>query len=329
VYHRWCWGLDGRLREVPSRKGFGVLANDDYGLPSAQVATWGPLVFVNLDLDAEPLTEFLAPVVDETAWLRPEEYAGQAIVTIPLPCNWKTGIDAFSETYHVQGIHRQMIPSTDDVNGPQEVWERHGRLNQPYGVPSPRLRDGATDQAIWESFVATQGERVGKAGREDPGPVPERAPGESVRALLARMIRERGAAAGIDLAGFDDAQVTDLHQYNCFPNISPVFLVESLAVVRTRPGPTPDDCLLDLLFLSRVAPGTPRSRPVDAVLDAATADVGTVFNQDIENLQYAQRGLHQPGFTHLTLSREEMRIENLHRNLERYLGIDPSQITGG
>jgi phenylpropionate dioxygenase-like ring-hydroxylating dioxygenase large terminal subunit len=36
-YHRWCWGLDGRLREVPSRKGFGVLRNDDYPLFPASV----------------------------------------------------------------------------------------------------------------------------------------------------------------------------------------------------------------------------------------------------------------------------------------------------
>jgi hypothetical protein len=222
-----------------------------------------------------------------------------------------------------------MIPSTDDVNGPQEAWERHGHLNQPYGLPSPRLRTGASDQEIWESFCATQGERVGRSGREDPGPVPERAPGESVRSLLARMIRSRGAEQGIDLGAFDDAQITDLHQYNCFPNISPVFLVESLAVVRTRPGDSPDSCFLDLMFLGRVPPDAPRPRPVDVAMDAESADVGGVFNQDIENLQHVQRGLHQPGFTHLTLSREEMRIESLHRNLERYLGIEPSQITGG
>ena len=54
-----------------------------------------------------------------------------------------------------------------------------------------------------------------------------------------------------------------------------------------------------------------------------------MFNQDIANLQRVQRGLHQPGFTHLTLSSEEMRIERLHRNLERYLGIEPSEILGG
>jgi phenylpropionate dioxygenase-like ring-hydroxylating dioxygenase large terminal subunit len=168
VYHRWCWDLDGRLREIPSRKGFGVIDNDEYRLRGVQVETWGPMVFVNLDLDAEPLADFLAPVPTETAWLRPDEYACRALVTVPLPCNWKTGIDAFSETYHVQGIHRQMIPSTDDVNGPQEVWERHGRLNQPYGIPSPRLRGGASDQEIWESFCASNRSCRDRIPGDDP-----------------------------------------------------------------------------------------------------------------------------------------------------------------
>jgi hypothetical protein len=42
--------------------------------------------------------------------------------------------------------------------------------------------------------------------------VPERADGESVRTLLARLIRERAATDGVDLDDFSDAQVTDLHQ---------------------------------------------------------------------------------------------------------------------
>ena len=330
-YHRWCWDLEGNLREVPSRKGFGALRNDDYPLHSVQVGTWGPLVFVNLDLDAGPLDEFLAPVPADAAWLHPDDLACTYMVTLPLPCNWKAAIDAFSETYHVQGIHRQMLASTDDVNSPQATWERHGKLGQPYGLPSPRLRDGATDQEIWESFVATQGERVGRSGREDAGPHPPIGDGETMRTVLARMMREKCAGEGVDLGAFTDEQVTDLHQYNCFPNISPVFLAESLSVIRTRPGTTPDDCFLDIVFCRRLPAGaTDRGdRPTDVLLDAADADLGTVFNQDIANLRRVQRGMHQPGFTHLTLSQEERRIESLHRNLETYLGIEPSQISGG
>jgi phenylpropionate dioxygenase-like ring-hydroxylating dioxygenase large terminal subunit len=333
-YHRWCWDLTGRLSEVPSRKGFGVIRNDDYGLFPVQVDSWGPMVFVNLDMQAESLADFLAPVPDDAAWLRSEELVCQAVVSVPLPCNWKTGIDAFSETYHVQGIHRQMIASTDDVNSPQHTWERHGKLGQPYGVPSPRLRDGATNQEIWESFVATQGGRAGDWSEENPGPHPPLAAGETMRDLIARLIRETAAAKGADLDAYNDAQVIDLHQYNLFPNVSPVFLAEGLSLLRSRPGTTPDDCVLDFFHFPRVSDPDARTnaaRPVDVTLppDQAKDALGLVFRQDIENLERAQRGLHQPGFTHLTLSQEEPRIIGLHRNLERYLGIEPSEVTGG
>ena len=46
-------------------------------------------------------------------------------------------------------------------------------------------------------------------------------------------------------------------------------------------------------------------------------------------LRNAQRGLRQPGLTHLSLSSEECRIINNHRTLERYCGISPSEMTGG
>jgi choline monooxygenase len=40
--------------------------------------------------------------------------------------------------------------------------------------------------------------------------------------------------------------------------------------------------------------------------------------------------MHQPGLTHLTLSNEERRVINMHRNLERYLNLPESErITGG
>ena len=211
-----------------------------------------------------------------------------------------------------------MLASTDDVNGPQIAWDRHGKLNQPYGIVSPRLSDGASDQEIWDSFCATQGERVGKPS--SPGPIPARESEESVRDLIVRLIRLRGQESDLDFSDFSDGQIIDLHQYNCFPNISPVFLIESLAVVRTRPGSTPDDCLIDLFFLKRIALDAPRSQPLDVVLDAESADVGAVFNQDIANLRKVQRGMHQPGFTHLSLSPiEETRICQLHRNLDRWL----------
>ncbi len=71
-FHRWTWDLTGKLREIPSRRIFELGATDLPLIP-AQVDTWGPLVFVNLALDAEPLAEFLGAVPDDCAWARIDE----------------------------------------------------------------------------------------------------------------------------------------------------------------------------------------------------------------------------------------------------------------
>jgi choline monooxygenase len=326
-YHRWTWGLDGRLREVPSRREFGVL-NDDYPLIGAQVDTWGPMVFVNLDREAEPLAEFLAPVPGETAWAHLEEFRGQALLSIPAECNWKTLIEGFSETYHVQGIHREMLGMADDVNGPQVLWDRHGRLVQSYGLPSPRQRRPGGDADVFASFVEVMGGRIGV---DDPhAPAPAVPAGSNLRAVLASMVRDVNREKGLDLSGYTDAQLLDMEQYNLFPNITVLVFADMLSVVRARPGNHVESASMDVFAFTRVQHDPPRTKPFDATL-APDDDppFGLVLNQDVGNFARTQRGLHQPGFTHLTVSpTEECRVVNLHRNLERWLGIEPSQLEG-
>ena len=90
VFHRWSWNLAGELKEVPSRKGFGALRNEDFPLFGVKVDTWGPLVFVNPDLDAEPLADFLAPVPDDIAWADLDDFRCKALISIPVPSNWNS-----------------------------------------------------------------------------------------------------------------------------------------------------------------------------------------------------------------------------------------------
>lgn len=319
-YHRWTWDLQGRLREVPSRRDFGPLRNADLPLIPVLVDTWGPLVFVNLDLHAEPLAEFLGEIPEVVAWADIARYGCRYDMTVPVACNWKTLIEGFSETYHVQGIHREMLASCDDVNSRNLLYGRHGMLLQPYGIPSPRLRDGASDQEIWDSLMVTQGARFG-IDSAAPGPAPVVPPGSTMRDVLETIARERAAGRGWDFSRFDQAQVLDLHQTNLFPNVTAIFLSDALSVVRARPGAGPDEAFMDILNLERLAPGEPRPpRPHRMTLTPEQAKIGLVFEQDIANMARAQRGLHQPGLTHLVISHEEMRIANLHRNLEEWLG---------
>lgn len=328
-FHSWAWDLDGRLREIPSRKQFG-LTNDDVPLVAARVEQWGPLVFVNLDLDAEPLRDFLEAVPDETRWARLDEFRCRAMVSIPARCNWKTLIEGFSETYHVQGIHREMLGMTDDVHGPQIVWGRHGRLIQPYGLSSPRLGRALANEEIWNAFVDVMGVRVGAS--MDPAsrpPCPPVRDGETMRDVLARLVVERGAQHGNDLSGYSVDQLLDMQQYNLFPNVTVLVFADMVQVVRARPGASSVDSIMDAWAFERAASDTSeRTPPFMIELDAdGDLPLGLVLNQDVANFARAQRGLHQPGLTHLVVSEsEECRVVMLHRALEGYLGIAPSEL---
>jgi phenylpropionate dioxygenase-like ring-hydroxylating dioxygenase large terminal subunit len=324
-FHRWTWDLEGRLREVPSRRGFGVLRNEDYGLFPVAVATWGPMVFINPSplADVEPLSGFLEGVPDDVAWVGLEEFRCEYLVSLPVPGNWKVVSDGFSETYHVQGLHREMLPIADDVNGPQRLWSHHGKLEQRYGVPSPRFRSVPSDQEVWDAFIEVMGTRIGVTAS---CPVPTGAP---VRSTLAAGIRSVGASQGFSYDRFTDDQLLTMEQYNLFPNVSLVVFPDLFSILRSRPGPTPDEAFMDVFHFTRRAPGAGHTRPADVALPP-TGDppLGLVLGQDARQIGRAHRGLKQPGFTRMTLSREECRILNLHRNLERWLGISPSEITG-
>ena len=317
-YHRWAWDLRGGLREVPSRKDFGSIPNEGYGLVPAGVDTWGPLVFVNLDPDAMPLDEYLEAVPGDIGWVGLDDFRCEVCAVVPVPANWKVVVDCFSETYHVQGIHPEMLGSMDDLHTEQHVWGHTSKSAQDYGVPSTRLH-GLSNQEVWDSFAVTQGARMGVT---EPCPLPPLTDGQTVADVIAEGIRRTQAAAGVDLSRFDTRQMLRLEQYNVFPNATVLVMPDLLSVLSARPGSTPDES--EMVFLNfRRAPSAdaPRTEPLDVVVPPEQADFGYVLNADVRVLAGVQRGLHQPGLTHITLSGEECRVVNTHRNLERYLGL--------
>ena len=328
-FHRWCWNLDGSLKEIPSRRDFGVIDNDDYRLVPVLVDTWGPLVFVNFDTDAEPLARYLGGAPADAAHQDIDSFRCRYEISVSVPANWKTAADGFSETYHVQGLHPELLHIYDDLDSHQVLWEHVGRSRQPYGRPSPRLRPVPSDQQVWEAYAAVFSARVG-LDPAAPGPVPEVPEGETLMNVMARQLRTARRAQGVDLDRYSDEELMTLDQYNVFPNITVLFFPDLLSVLRTRPGAAVDECWLDVFQFDRVDPGddSPRTSPLRLEVPIDSQSFGTVFNQDFAMLTSAQRGLNQPGFERITLAQEECRVINTHRNLERYLDITPTEIHG-
>jgi hypothetical protein len=96
------------------------------------------------------------------------------------------------------------------------------------------------------------------------------------------------------------------------------------AVLTARPRAAHDEAELVILYFTRApSPDAPRSSPMNVALAPENGNHGYVFDQDVSILAGMQRGLSQPGLEVLTLSAEECRIVNMHRNLERFLGLTP------
>jgi phenylpropionate dioxygenase-like ring-hydroxylating dioxygenase large terminal subunit len=104
-YHSWSYGLDGRLIGVPDERDFQGLDKAKRGLLEVRCETWSGLVFVNQDLDAEPLLDFLGPITDELACVGIDRLRVVHEQSYMIDCNWKAAADAFLEVYHINTIH--------------------------------------------------------------------------------------------------------------------------------------------------------------------------------------------------------------------------------
>ncbi|MGK2286292.1 aromatic ring-hydroxylating oxygenase subunit alpha [Pedomonas sp. V897] len=104
-YHSWTYGLDGHLIGVPDERDFACLDKGERGLVEVRCEVWNGLVFINQNPDAEPLREYLGPLVDELACV---DIQGLRVVhtqSYLIDCNWKAAVDAFLEVYHLNTIH--------------------------------------------------------------------------------------------------------------------------------------------------------------------------------------------------------------------------------
>ncbi|OBK22832.1 (2Fe-2S)-binding protein [Mycobacterium asiaticum] len=326
-YHGWTWDLAGALKRVPNRKGFGSLKMSEFPLIPAKVDTFEGMVFVNLDLGAMPLLDYLDEIPQDIAWCNIGDFRCYATLTVEVEANWKTIADGYSETYHVQTLHPELLRCVDDIHAPQQIWTHTGKSDQPYGVPSPRFDGTLSDEEVWDAYVYTQGALMGVA---EGTPMPAREPDQTVQDLIAARTRAFAAERGVDLDWADTDRITRLHQYNVFPNMTFLANADHLTIMCSRPGPDPDHGELVMFLMTRMPPGAGRNKPADVRMSAADAEPGIVLTQDIRVLPGLQRGLHQPGLTHLVLSNEELRVINMHRNLERYLELPESErMTGG
>jgi phenylpropionate dioxygenase-like ring-hydroxylating dioxygenase large terminal subunit len=288
-------------------------------------------VFVNFDPDAEPLLEFLDPLPTLLAPYRLDEMRFRSYRSTVLPANWKAVVDAFNEGYHVQGLHPQILPWTDDVSIDYEQFHTHahyGRLPQARRQlqPSPRLGvddDDVDEVAILRGLVAGLG---GAFLKDERALVDELATAGLPRGGLLPAYQQRRmellATRGFDVSGFEPVQMTSADDVYWFPNVVGPIYPGSAIVFRARPnGLDPDSSIHDTWVLEWPRPDAP-ARPLVRAFHAdwTEHDWGEITTQDYENIARVQRGMKSRGFDGLRCNpRQESNILHMHRVIDRYL----------
>ena len=117
-YHSWTYEVDGgTLVSVPDERDFVDFDPSLRCLPQASCDTFAGFVFVNRDLAAPPLLEWLGPVTDMLEPFQGEHLREVYRESRIVPCNWKVTAEAFLEVYHFRHIHSHDGVSVLDNRG--------------------------------------------------------------------------------------------------------------------------------------------------------------------------------------------------------------------
>jgi phenylpropionate dioxygenase-like ring-hydroxylating dioxygenase large terminal subunit len=309
-YHHWEYRLDGSYQRIPDIDTF-PQGRPSYALTEVRCAEWGSFVWFTLAANPPPLEEYLGIIVPHLSPYHFERMVQTRDITVEWNCNWKTSVDAFNESYHVQGIHPQLLWYLHDLDIQIDCYEKHNRYLIPFGTLSPRVKK---PPSIPEPIKV-----IMKGAGMDPADYDE--PIANIRRDVQKHKRAYGATQGKDYTELNDDQLTDDYHYLIFPNLSLNVHADDFWIFRQRPHATdPNKMYYDIMTFELVPRGEEwpkRARP--QYFKHGDKSIGLVLDQDAANLPGVQAGMHSRGYKGLWLGKQETRIRHFHSTLDDYV----------
>lgn len=111
-YHGWTYSLEGELKGTPEFQGVENFRREDFRLPTWEVASFGPLVFVAKNPRMN-FSDYLGEIPGELAYLQPTEMTYLTTVEYKVPANWKVYVDNYLEGYHLPLVHPRLSRELD------------------------------------------------------------------------------------------------------------------------------------------------------------------------------------------------------------------------
>ena len=286
--------------------------------------------------EAPPLREYLGEAWEAIEPYHLEEMTLTADQSCQLECNWKAVFDNFQELYHVEHIHPQHQLLFDCPTAECHLFD--------YGHTAVVI-DGHTVNTRLP--VPDEPNPILKAQLAKFGGDPNAYHGRvlDVRKDIQRLRRESGPRLGWDYDALSDERLSDIEQYNFFPNTMITVQPDDALITRARPHPTdPNQCWWEKYTLHRQPKAEVAERagvafePFDpkdlAPIDRPEHDAFTqediiagrksfdiTLDQDVHYIRDVQAGLHSRGFESTRLCDDEVRVQHYHDWLDHWMGV--------
>lgn len=334
-FHGWTFDTEGNNTYILDPQDWqNKLTAEMTCLSQVKVGVWGGYVYINMDLNAEPLKDYMGragEILDHFELSKMRYKWRQWAV---YPCNWKTAIEAFLEPYHVAGTHTQLLAygnyyalskqygwhsvSSYDTRDPGfQMSESAGTTRAGKG-DDPRV---STYELIRENYetvnFSASTETLVKAASRLVDELPEGTPAPDVIAHWMASAKADDAARGVIWPEIpSDIMAESGLAWGLFPNQNILHGVTFALCYRVRPfGDDPNKCLFESYALERFPEGeVPVTEWVHA--EPTGENWGSVLAQDFSNMEFVQKGMKSSGFRGpLPNPHQEQKVINLHRNL--------------
>jgi phenylpropionate dioxygenase-like ring-hydroxylating dioxygenase large terminal subunit len=331
AFHGWNFATDGKLTEITEENTFDPkLIAHRPGLNEIRCDVAGGLIFINMDPQAPELRDSIGLPPGYLENYEMEKMHVVRHVRSEWRANWKTGIDAFYETYHLPYVHPQTQTVMEDYSQIDLYPNGAHRMIVPFGTKAHAIADDESlDDGLRYMMI--------DAGMS-PDEFPQKA--SEVRGAIQAAKRNRAQRLGLDhYDNFTDGQLIDSWTTGLFPNVQLGMHPEGVFIMRFMPHPSdPERFFYDNMILFRYVDdpdytvpawmGLPKDTDVSGAVRPEIThvpvderpDLGEVLDQDIDLVPVVQKGMRSRGFRGPLWSEMEGRLRHYHKELDRYLG---------
>jgi len=330
-FHSWKFGIDGSNQEITDANTFhnDVLCHGT-DLSAVRCEEVSGLVFLSMNMAIEPARQWLGEVADHLGLYDIGKMHVVQHKQSDWAANWKGGVDAFYETYHLHSVHPQTQGVMDDRTQIDLFPNGMSRQFVPFAQPSPRYPDQETVNPGIQMMLADAGidpDTFGGTAQES-------------RAAVQAAKRERSRKYNLGYEKFSDTQLSDSTIYGLFPNIQIGCHPEAVFIHRFIPhARDPERFTYEtiILFKPEEIPGygAPAWMGLDTDADISgdmrpdivrtglgePPELGEVLDQDSDLLPIVQKGSRSRGFKGALWSEQEARLRHFHVELNAMMGL--------